>query len=379
MKIKNIETIIVRNPELSLAFGPSSLIVKIETDEGLVGFGEACTHSENDEASLATKVVIDKGYTSLLRDEDPTNIHKIWHKIYHHSEWYGRRGIAVYALSAIDIALWDLMGKYLHQPVCKLLGGKFRKKIRAYASLIFDIDNPELSANDGKRYVQQGFKSVKYGWGQTWDRSFGLNMEKDEETVRVIRDTLGPDVDLMVDVGRMVDWSLPYAIKMAKRLEKYNIYWLEEPLPQDDLEGYVKLTRESNVLIAAGEGEYTRWGFKDWIVRQAVDVLQPDVSKAGGLSEVKRICDLASLWNMTVVPHGFSTAINIAANLQLVASMPKVLMLEFRRTKSPLIYRLIKKPFEAVDGYLTIPEGDGLGVELNEDVIEECRVSRMEQ
>jgi len=357
-----------------MASAPGSLIVKVETDEGITGIGEACTHSENNEASFAAKAVIERGYAPLLMDEDPTNIQKIWHKIYQRSEWYGRRGIAVYALSAIDIALWDLMGKYLHQPAWKLLGGKFRDKIRVYASLIFNMDDLESSGREGRKYVEQGFTAVKYGWGQTWQKAFGLNADRDEDAVRAIREVLGPKVDLMVDVGRMVNWPLPHAIKMANRLKKYNIYWLEEPLPQDDIEGYVTLTRESQVWIAAGEGEYTRWGFKDWIIRHAVDVLQPDVSKAGGLSEVKRICDLAYLWNLIVVPHGFSTAINIAANLQLVASTPNVALLEFRRTESPLIYRLVKKPFEAVDGYLTIPDGEGLGIELNEDVIEEYRI-----
>lgn len=374
MKIKNFECVVVRNPEPSFAFGPSSLIVKIETDEGITGVGEACTHSENDEASFAAKAVIEKGYARILRDHDPTDIQKIWHEMYHYSEWYGRRGIALYALSAIDIALWDVLGKYLHQPIYKLLGGKFRDKIRVYASLIFNMDNPESSAREGMKYVKQGFTAVKYGWGQSSESSFGLDMDRDEEAIRIIRDALGSKVDLMVDVGRYVDWSLPYAIKMARRLKKFDIYWLEEPLPQDDIEGYITLKKESDVWIAAGEGEYTRWGFKDWIVRQAVDVLQPDVSKAGGISETKRISDLAHIWNMIVVPHGFSTAINIAANLHLVASMPNVPMMEFRRTESPLIYKLSKKPFEAKDGYLTIPEQEGLGMELDEEVIEKCRV-----
>lgn len=374
MRIKSVEAIVVRSPELSIASGPSSLVIKLETDEGITGIGEACTHSERDEASFAAKAIIDKGYAPILKDEDVTNIQKIWYRIYGYSEWYGRRGIAIYALSAVDIALWDLLGKYLHQPVYKLMGGRFRDKIRVYASLIFNMDDPESSGREGRKYIDEGFTAVKYGWGQTWEKSFGLDANRDDETVRIIREILGPDVDLMVDVGRMVNWSVPHAIKMAQRLGKYDIYWLEEPLPQDDIEGYIALMRKSNVRIAAGEGEYTRWGYKDWIIRHAVDILQPDVSKAGGLSEVKRICDLAYMWNMMIVPHGFSTAINIAANLQLVASMPDVSLLEFRRTKSSLIYRLAKKPFEAVNGCLAIPEGEGLGIELNEDVIEECRV-----
>jgi len=376
MKIEDIEAIVVYNPEPSMASAPSSLIVKIKTDEGLIGIGEGCAHSENNESSLAAKTIVEKGFLPLLKGEDPLDIHRLWYKLYRYSEWYGRRGLAIYVLSAIDTALWDLAGKYFHVPVYKLLGGKFRDKIRVYASLIFDMDDPESSGKEGKKYVDQGYTAVKYGWGWTREKAFGLNAEKDEEVVRVIRETLGPKIDLMIDVGRMVNWSLPYAAKMAERLKKYDIYWLEEPLPQDAIDSYVELTREADVWIAAGEGEYTRWGFKDWITRHAVDVLQPDVSKAGGLSEVKKITELADMWNMTVVPHGFSTAINVAANLQLVATMPNASLLEFRRTESPLISRLIKKPFEAVDGHLKIPDGEGLGIELDEDVIEEYRVDR---
>lgn len=376
MKIEDVEAIVVYNPEPSMASAPSSLIVKIKTDEGLIGIGEGCAHSENNEASLAAKTIVEKGFLPLLKGEDPLDIHRLWYKLYRYSEWYGRRGLAIYVLSAIDTALWDLAGKYFHVPVYKLLGGKFRDKIRVYASLIFDMDDPESSGKEGKKYVDQGYTAVKYGWGWTREKAFGLNAEKDEEVVRVIREILGPKIDLMIDVGRMVNWSLPYAAKMAERLKKYDIYWLEEPLPQDAIDSYVELTREADVWIAAGEGEYTRWGFKDWITRHAVDVLQPDVSKAGGLSEVKKITELAGMWNMMVVPHGFSTAINVAANLQLVATMPNASLLEFRRTESPLISRLIKKPFEAVDGHLKIPDGEGLGIELDEDVIEEYRVDR---
>jgi L-alanine-DL-glutamate epimerase-like enolase superfamily enzyme len=376
MKIRDVEAIVVYTPEPSMASAPGSLIVKVETEDGLVGVGEGCSHSERNEASFAAKEIIQKGFLPILKGRDPLEIQKIWHDLYYYSEWYGRRGVALYALSAVDIALWDLAGKILNQPIYNLMGGKFRDKIRVYASLIFNMDDPEASGEEGRRYVDQGYTAVKYGWGWTREKAFGLDADRDEEAVRVIREILGPEVDLMVDVGRMVNWTLPYALMMAERLKKYRIYWLEEPLPQDAIDSYVALTQQSDVWIAAGEGEYTRWGFKDWIVRRAVDVLQPDVSKAGGLSEVKRIVDLAYMWNLMVVPHGFSTAINVAANLQLVATMPGASLLEFRRTESPLISRLVKRPFEAVNGYLEIPDGEGLGIEINEDVLEEYCVDR---
>lgn len=369
MKIKDIETYVVCNPEKSLSAGPSSLIVRVTTDEGVVGIGESCTHGEFNESSFAAKAIVDRGFKPLLVGENPLETKRLWHKLYYTSEWYGRRGIAIYALSAVDMALWDAAGKILGQPIHTLLGGKFRSKIRVYASLLFDMDNPWASAEEGSGYVKEGFTAVKYGWGQTRESAFGLDPNKDEEAVRIIREGLGNDTDLMVDVGRYVNWTPQHALEMANRLWKYNIYWLEEALPQDDLDGFVWLTERAPVRIAAGEGYYTLWDFKELITRRAANIIQPDVGKAGGITELKRIGDFAELHNTTVVMHGFSTAINVAANLQIVANMPNVPVLEFRRTKSPLIYKLLKQPFVAEAGQLKIPDGPGLGIEIDEDVL----------
>jgi L-alanine-DL-glutamate epimerase-like enolase superfamily enzyme len=370
LKIKDIETYVVCNPERSLSAGPSSLIVKVKTDEGIVGIGESCTHGEYNEASFAAKAIVDKGFKPLLVGENPIETKRLWHKLYYASEWYGRRGIAIYALSAVDMALWDAVGKYLNQPIHALLGGKFRSKIRVYASLLFDMEKPENSAKEGSKYVKEGFTAVKYGWGQTRETSFGLDPNQDEEVVSVIRDGLGKNTDLMVDVGRFVNWTPHHALEMANRLKKYDIYWLEEALPQDDIDGLAWLSARAPVRIAAGEGYYTLWDFQQLITKRAVHVVQPDVGKAGGISELKKIGEFASLYNTTVVMHGFSTAINVAANLHLVANMPNVPVMEFRRTKSPLIYKLLKKPFVAEEGALKIPDGPGLGIEIDEDVLE---------
>lgn len=375
MKIKNVESYVVYNREKSLSAGPSSLVVKVKTDDGIVGIGESCTHSEYNEASFAAKSIVDRGFKPLLVGEDAREIGRLWNKLYYYSEWYGRRGIAIYALSAVDIALWDIFGKFFGQPIHVFLGGKFRTKVRAYASLLFDMNDPENSAKEGVNYVKEGFTAVKYGWGQTRESSFGLDPQKDEETVRVIREYLGKNIDLMVDVGRFVNWTPQQALEMANRLKRYEIYWLEEPLPQDDIDGMIWLTERSPVRIAAGEGYYTVWDFKELITKRAVHILQPDVGKAGGITEIKRIGDLANIFNATVVMHGFSTAINIAANLQIVASMPNAPILEFRRTESPLIYRLLKKPFVAERGHIPIPDGPGLGIEIDEDVLNEYTVN----
>jgi len=283
-------------------------------------------------------------------------------------------GTVMHAISALDIALWDLMGKSLGVSVSRLIGGRFRESVKTYASIIFDMEDFESMATEAKVWTSEGYKAVKFGWGQTRDTAYGLDTERDEAAVKYLHDSLGPGVDIMVDVGRYVNWTPAHALEMARRLAKYNIYWLEEPLPQDDVEGYIWLTDKSPVKIATGEGEYNRFGFKRLITTHAVDVIQPDLGRAGGFTEGMRIADLVQAWNLSLVPHGFSSAINVAANLQWISAMPQASLLEFRRTKSPLLQDLIKTPFVAENGNLKIPDRRGLGIELREDVVEQCRV-----
>jgi len=374
MKIKDVRLIPLMTYEESISAGPGGALVEVETDEGVTGIGETCIHSERGEAALAAQKIVEVGFKPLLLGENPLDIQRLWLKLYSYCEWYGRAGIAIYALSGIDVALWDICGKALGVPIYTLLGGRFRDRIPVYASLLFDMDDPEGTAKEGKEYVKQGYKAVKYGWGKTRERAFGMNPDKDEEMIRTIREVLGPDIRIMVDVGRFVNLTPAQAVKLAKRLEKYNIFWLEEPLPPEDVSGYKMLSDAVDVYIAAGESEYNMQGFKEYITNRAVDIVQPDVTKAGGLTIARKIVDLCEAWNVMIVPHGFSSVVNVAANLQLVASMPRAFILEYRRTPSPLISRLSKKPLTYDDGHLKIPSEPGLGIEIDYSVVEECKI-----
>jgi len=375
MKIIDVKAIPLHTQERSLGSGPGACLVEIHTDNGLIGLGESCTQSERDEASLSAATMIERGLKPLLVGEDPLNIRKIWEKLYLQTEWFGRTGIVMYAISGVDIALWDLMGKHLGVSVSRLLGGRFRESIKTYASIIFDMDNFDAMLSEAKMWIREGYTGVKFGWGQTRESSFGLDAKKDEAAVKFLREGLGPDVDVMIDVGRYVNWTVSHALKMARIFAKYSIRWLEEPLPQDDLEGYVRLTSLSPVDIATGEGEYNRFGFKPLIINHGADIIQPDVCRTGGFTEGMRIADMAQMWNISLIPHGFSTAVNVAANLQWVAAMRDSPILEFRRTKSPLIYSLAKPVFEAAHGTLSIPDRPGLGIELNQQIVDECRIN----
>ena len=381
MKITNVEAIVLHAQDTTLpmeldvgGYAGYQVLVRIETDEGITGWGECCTGSEHGEAAEAVRILIQKGFARRLNGKNPTEYRKIWETLYQDTVWFGRRGLVIFALSGLDTALVDITAKAKGIPVCKLLGGPFRESIPLYASLLFDMDNPEATAKKGLEYVKTGYRGVKYGWGMLPDKAFGKNPDKDDEIISVIRKTIGENVKLMVDVGRYVQWNAEHAIQMANRFQKYNLFWLEEPLPQDDIEGYVKLTTAVDTTIAAGECLYTAYDFIDVIRRRALDLVQPDVSKVGGISEAKRIVDFADGNNVQWVPHNWSTAINTAASLHLAASSPTGFLMEFKQEPNPLVSQIIKQPFLINQGAMKIPVEPGLGIEIDLDAIEKYRV-----
>ncbi|MFI5421158.1 MAG: mandelate racemase/muconate lactonizing enzyme family protein [Nitrososphaerales archaeon] len=352
------------------------VIVHITTDSGIDGWGEACTGSEFGEAAFAVKTLIERGLTRRLKGEDPVQYRKIWDKLYSAIEWYGRRGLGIFALSGIDSALIDIASKALDVPAYQLIGGgKYRTEIPLYASLLFDMEDHEGTAKKAESYIRDGYLGAKFGWGMLPEKSFGRDPDADENIVSVIRKSLGPKAWIMVDVGRYVNWSPTYAIQMARRFSKYNIFWLEEALPQDDIDGYVELTSSVDTTIATGEGFQTIFDFKELISRKAVDLIQPDVSKSGGLSETKRIVEFARIHNLLWVPHNWSTAINTAASLQLVAACPDAFLMEFKQEPNPLIHDLSKKKFEIKNGRMQVPDTPGLGIEIDESVVEKYTAS----
>ncbi|KYH41215.1 MAG: hypothetical protein AYL33_004720, partial [Candidatus Bathyarchaeota archaeon B63] len=342
MRITDVKVRIVRHELPSgrpVPHGPrgSIAIVTVETDEGIAGVGDAMTHSLYHEAALAVKVLIEKGLRNLLLGENPADFRRLWWKMQQSEMYTQQGGLALTAISAIDTALMDILGKKTNQPVCRILGGKQHSRIQVYASDIFDMRRPEKTIRLVKRLIDEKFKAIKLGYG-----GFGLNVEESINMIREIRDTIGYDVTLMVDGPGSLSTS--EAIKLGRKLERYEIFWWEEPLPRDDIDGYALLSKSLDMNIAAGEQLQTAYGFKEWIVRRAVDIIQPDVHMAGGLSECRRIGDLAEIWNIPLVPHSWSTGINFAAALHLVASLKKALFVEYRTLHTPLMNDLLKDP-----------------------------------
>ena len=329
-------------------------LIRIHTDSGLTGLGSCFTSG----GLVAGAVQL---VWPLLKNESAVEPERVVETLHQSTFWQGRGGSVTHAISGIDIALWDLMGKACGQPVSRLMGGNYRNRIKPYGSVLFD--EPDVLVRTLEDTVARGFKAIKMGW-----RPFGRrNAALDEMLVRTARETVGEDVDLMVDAGGSEQFwphGVNWARNTAAMLADYGIVWFEEALPPDDIDGFVELTKTSRVPISGGEVLTRRQAFQPWLQQRAVDIIQPDVTKCGGLTEFRRIAQLAQDHNISVVPHGWNTAVGLAADLQISAFLPNARYVEYL-TPCAYIEELPVKPFRLDDdGYLTIPQEPGLGIEI---------------
>jgi D-galactarolactone cycloisomerase len=287
----------------------------------------------------------------------------------HAYNWYADTGIGMCALSGVDMALVDLAGKTLGVPACNILGGCYRTKVRPYAS--HPMVTPRTckeAIKEAVELIEKGFTAIKMSF--TAFLNFGENLREDIKYVKEIRDAIGYDIDLMIS-----DYAPPRsaskAISMARKLEEYDLVFWEEPLPRGDIEGYVRLTAAVDVPIEAGE-EMTNQMLKYFIMRRAVDAINPDTGQIGGLSEAKKIADVAYTVGIRDYPHCFRSAISAAANVHLVASMPDGSLMEYRTSfPDSSMEELLVEPLKFEKGYLEVPKEPGLGIELNKKVVEE--------
>lgn len=339
-------------------------IVEVMTEDCRVGVGSAFTSRD----LIAGGVKLLRPFLIGERADEPARVSE---KLRQHTFWQGRGGAVEHAISGIDIALWDLFGKVVNQPVARLLGGCYRNRVRPYGSLLFD--EPEPLREKLAQAVARGFRAIKLGWAPFGRRDATF----DEALVRAARDVVGPGVELMVDAGGSdAYWPHGYkwALRTAHMLAAYDVAWFEEPLPPDDLSGFVELRRHSPVPIATGEVLTRRQSFWPYLHRGAADLIQPDCTKCGGLTESWRVAWMAHEYGVEFVPHGWNTAVGLAADLHLVAAVPRASRVEFL-TPSPYIDELITVPFRPdADGFLTVPlDRPGLGVDLNHDALDRYR------
>lgn len=334
-------------------------LVEVITDGGVTGLGSVYTSQKLIQGSLDVIRSFVIGASAL----DPTATTETLHQ---QSFWQGRGGAMTHAISGIDIALWDILGKVTGQPISRLLGGRFRDSIKPYGSVL--MDEPATLKATLENVLQRGFRAVKIGWGP-----FGrVNARTDELLIKTARDTLGADCELMVDAGGSdAYWNHGYkwAWNTSRMLADYDVTWFEEPLRPDDLDGYARLTENSPVPIAGCEVLTRRQSFLPWIERRAIDYVQPDVTKVGGISEELRIARYADDHSILFVPHGWNTAVGLAADLQLVSAVNSAKWVEYL-TPAPYIEELMTEPIQLTDdGMIRIPDAPGLGMNWNPDGI----------
>ena len=334
-------------------------LIAVHTDENLTGLGSVFTSEDLVRGALQV-------LEPLVIGENALEPERVGEKLHQHTFWQGRGGSITHAISGIDIALWDLLGQATSQPVGRLLGGRYRDRVRPYASLL--MEEPKRLAEHLLAVKSEGFRAFKIGWGP-----FGRRHDQlDEEIVRVARDTIGPEAQLMVDAGASdAYWpqGLKWAIRTADMLAAYDVAWFEEPLVPDALNDFVQLRQRSRVPIAGGEVLTRRQSFQPWIEGGAFDIVQPDVTKVGGISEERRIAWMAADHGVRFVPHGWNTAVGLAADLQLASAFAGTDLVEYL-TGSPFIDEIAQGGWHLdADGMLPIPNKPGLGLTLDPDAV----------
>jgi L-alanine-DL-glutamate epimerase-like enolase superfamily enzyme len=381
VKITDVQAIVLESPYENRPPSGSEeahgvkhcLLLKVSTDEGITGWSDVETAPHVGAAVVAAPASgagVFEGLKSLVIGEDPFEIERLWDKVYRGTIYYGRRGVAMQVLSGFDIACHDIMGKAIKRPLHKILGGAFRHQVCAYASTLFR-QTPDDMKRACEFYLKRGFTAIKFGWG-----SFGYDRQRDIALVAAAREAIGPGIELLIDPGWMVNRSPYDAIELTRALEPYRIFWLEDFLHPECYEGYAKV-KEAGVRtrLAAGEQEATAWGFHDLITRGKVDVVQPDLSRCGGLSQTRQIIWEAQRAGVDVCPHAWLTDLLSAASLHVNAVLERSLFLEYNVSDNPMLREIIRNPIQMdPNGMMPVPEGHGLGIEIDEKAIERFRV-----
>lgn len=370
MNITKVETFVLSN-ELKDSFFFSQweyserriCVVKVSTDSGIVGWGEGYGPADVISAGV-------KNLMPFLLGKNPIEQETLWFEMYRRTLDYARRGVLAAAISAVDVALWDIKGKALNLPVSVLMGGQHRSKVMPYATgLYFSQSNnlAEKLADEASLYVQQGFKAIKM--------KVGYSIKEDIKHIKAVREAIGEDIQLMVDANHA--YSLREATRLARLMEPYNIGWFEEPVSPEFYHHYRELRNKTTIPISGGECEYLRYGFQQLLSNDSVDILQVDICGAGGLTEAKRIATLASTRGVEIIPHVWGTGIAFHAALHFIANLEPVpgrlfapdFLIEFDRTENGIREALTVPNIKMEKGYIAIPKQPGLGITVNEEVL----------
>ena len=345
-----------------------SCIVEIVTDAGIDGWGECF-------GPPALNAAVVRAFASYLIGQDPLKSEYLWQLLYEKFRDQGQKGLIVTGLSGVDIAHWDIKGKHFKAPVSQLMGGPVRSDVEAYATGTYRLrqgDPFDYILKEVEGYRREGFKGVKL--------KIGFDVREDAALIRATRKAIGADCKLMLDANHGYDTL--EAIELGQSVADQDITWFEEPVIPEDLDAYCEVRARQPIPVAGGECDFTRFGFREILTRKAIDVLQPDTAAAGGLSECKKIADMAFAFGVRYVPHVWGTAIGLSAALQLLGVLPAMPLrltpreplLEFDRSEHPLRQAIVKEPIEHSNGRVQIPTGPGLGIEVNRDVLKKFSV-----
>jgi L-alanine-DL-glutamate epimerase-like enolase superfamily enzyme len=371
LKITDVQAYIVRQPEISLIGDGTqdSVIIRIETDAGICGVAEV------DSAPYLVKQAIDmpdshsaqRGMRNVLMGMDPMETEVIWDKLYESTYYYARGGVGMHVISGIDMALWDIRGKALGVPVYTLLGGAYQRRVPAYISILMPSTEDEV-----KRLVDyhmvKGYSGIKFGWGHLGD-----DMAHDLALIHAARRALGPDKLLMIDIA--MNWKeYKPSLDACRAYEQEGVYWVEEPFRVEQRADYTCLRQETSLHITAGEELSALHEFEAYLREGCVDILQPDLSRCGGLTIGKKILDLAKMYQVPIIPHNFKSGLLMSATLQFIAALPHAKYLEYCGQETVLSRSLVMEPVTVADGFVEIPDKPGLGVELNMETVNRYRV-----
>lgn len=361
----------------------SALLVLVDTDAGLTGIGEAAAFGAPLDVARA---VVEQGLAPWIVGEDPLQIERLWQRMFQRAHQHGRRGLLVAGISGLDVALWDLLGKAHGVPLWRLLGA-YRDRVPAYASGGFYAPGKgrEALAEEMAGYARRGFQYMKMKVGRNPEVPMNIlhgmpepdlgtvTLDEDVRRVEAVRKAVGRDVKVMVDANNA--WTAAVAVRMAEAFEALGVYWFEEPVPTDDVAGSAEVAAHTAIPVAGYETEQTVYGFRELILRRAVDIAQPDVIWSGGITECRRIAALAYAHGFPCVPHNFSSAVSLAANLHFIASIPNGHLLEFDQNPNPLRDELLGERFEAdAQGFVHLPDRPGLGIALRPNTLDRYAV-----
>jgi L-alanine-DL-glutamate epimerase-like enolase superfamily enzyme len=369
MRIKKINAFPLRYPEPNDHNNTRYImLVRVETDDGAVGWGEAITMWP--EASRAARTIVEDGLGPILIGRDPRDTYGSWLAMKEQSWWYGEGGIASFALSALDIALWDLKGQALGVPLYQLLGGKVNDRLRACVSTHPSKSTIDAMAQEFAAFVEQGYTAVKVGFGKKGDARLGYEPKRDIAFVAAVRQAIGDNVDFMVDYGHPVRMEVTQAIRMAREFERFGIRWIEDPLRTLDWEGYAQLRAAIQTQIATGEDLWTVADYHRLVQAGFADVILVDPGRAEGITGYLKVQEMAALRHRHIDAHAWSSAIITAASVHLTAAAANYIIFELKPLPNPMQHELVSEPFEQRGGWIAIPEKPGLGIDVNEAVVQ---------